>query len=248
MARYKYLSVRPVAEITTTEGLMDFESVLSLTIRKKRYLLIRNTVLITALITIALFSLILFSNTTLKNNEKENKSDSQVLSDSTSMLPEKIRETIPKPESTGRTNIQTGIDTGFRNENKDKTSKSVNPLPEKNTNDQFKIKESFSNDKVFIQAEPINGFDSLYAYFDRNLMYPDTLLNERIEGNVVIEFIITKDGTVGTLRVIEPLHPVLDSRAITCIRDMPSWKPATLNGMALNSTHSIPLRFRIVKK
>lgn len=107
------------------------------------------------------------------------------------------------------------------------------------------LKETEKTSLGFIEAAPVAGFDSLYQYFDDNLKYPEEILDLGIEGNVIVRFVIDKNGLPGEITIEKSLHRSLDSTALALIKKMPLWKPAMLNGKPLSSSHRIPLFFQI---
>jgi len=104
-----------------------------------------------------------------------------------------------------------------------------------------------SSNTGFVEAEPVAGFDALYRYFDENLRYPEEIIENEIEGNVIIRFVIDTEGSPSKVSVEKSLHEKIDSVALELINNMPHWKPATLHGRPLPSTHRIPLFFQIDK-
>ena len=99
----------------------------------------------------------------------------------------------------------------------------------------------------FIPAEPEGGYTALYAYFEQALAYPDGAINDSIEGTVTIQFSIGTDGRAQQVQVAEGLNPLLDETAIQVIKEMPPWKPATINGIPIATPMTIPLTFSIIK-
>lgn len=100
----------------------------------------------------------------------------------------------------------------------------------------------------YVEAVPIDGFPALYQYFDDHLEYPREMLNEGIEGSVIVKFVIDTEGMTSTIVIEKSLHEKLDSTAIALILNMPRWNPAKLNGKPILSTHRIPLFFQIDQK
>ncbi len=98
---------------------------------------------------------------------------------------------------------------------------------------------------TFIEAAPIDGFPALYGYFDKNLKYPEEALEDKVEGSVIIRFVIDTLGNPTKLKVEKQLDDLLDKTAIELIKNMPKWKPALLNGAPIESTHRIPLFFNV---
>lgn len=103
-------------------------------------------------------------------------------------------------------------------------------------------------DGGFLEAEPIDGFPALYSYLEEQLKYPDAALEDGLEGNVIVKFVIDTAGNPIKVIIEKSLHEVLDSTAIDLVNNMPKWNPARLNGEAIESTHRIPLFFQIENK
>jgi TonB family protein len=105
--------------------------------------------------------------------------------------------------------------------------------------------EKLKETSGFVEASPVDGFPALYQYFDDHLVYPTEILDDDVEGNVIVKFAIDTNGLPGNIIIEKPLHKTLDSIAIALIRQMPMWQPATLDGLAIPSTHRVPLFFQI---
>lgn len=57
--------------------------------------------------------------------------------------------------------------------------------------------------------------------------YPADALKDSIEGSVIVEFIIEKDGSITNANVIKGVCPSIDAEAVRIISDMPKWKPGS---------------------
>lgn len=108
-----------------------------------------------------------------------------------------------------------------------------------------------SNDEepVFVQIENKpefeGGWTAFEAYFQNNLRYPKKAVKERIEGKVLVKFIVEKDGSVSNAEVIRSVSKELDKEALRVIRNMPKWKPGTLKGKPVRCSFTVPVTFRI---
>jgi TonB family protein len=103
---------------------------------------------------------------------------------------------------------------------------------------------------VYLQAEPLEGYTHLYAYFNENLLYPPQAVKDSVEGIETVSFTIDQQGMPTLITITQSLGPLFDQEAIRLIRQMPAWKPATLNGHPVASQLSVPLTFelkRIIK-
>lgn len=88
------------------------------------------------------------------------------------------------------------------------------------------------------------------AYLKANIKYPKAALEAEIEGKVVVEFIIEKDGSVSGIRVVngQQFGGGLQEEAIRVIKNMPPWKPAMQNGQIVRSYMTQPVDFKLKEK
>jgi protein TonB len=105
--------------------------------------------------------------------------------------------------------------------------------------------EQIIAEDVYVQAEPVNGYDELYAYFNKNLSYPREALRDSIQGAVVVVFIVNVNGSAENIEVRNPLGDAFGKQVVDMIARMPPWKPATLNGKPVPSRITLPLTFQI---
>lgn len=100
---------------------------------------------------------------------------------------------------------------------------------------------------TYVQAEPIDGYPALYAYFNRNLIYPADAVKDSIEGVVTVVFTLDSTGTAKNIQVENSLGILFDKEVIRLIRNMPLWKPATYNGKPVPARISLPVTFQLKK-
>lgn len=70
-----------------------------------------------------------------------------------------------------------------------------------------------------------------------NLKYPLAAQKQKIEGRVVVSFVINRDGSLTDIKVTKSANPLLDREALRVAKMMPNWKPAstTINLVARSS-------------
>lgn len=100
---------------------------------------------------------------------------------------------------------------------------------------------------IYVQAEPVEGYSSLYAYFNSNLVYPAEALEDSIQGVETISFVINTEGKPEKITIKQSLGEPFEKEARRLIENMPLWNPATLNGKPVPSQMSVPLTFQIQK-
>jgi TonB family protein len=132
------------------------------------------------------------------------------------------------------------------------SSKKSNPSGEttsrkKNPPITEKPSENPVNEDVYIQAEPVDGYEALYAYLSSNLSYPQEAMKDSLQGAVTVTFIISAEGLPDNIQVKKNIGEAFSAEVTRVIRDMPPWNPATLNGKAVPSRITLPLTFHIEK-
>lgn len=91
------------------------------------------------------------------------------------------------------------------------------------------------------------GQQAITAYLERVIRYPEVCVDERIQGRVICQFTVTKDGHVRDVIVTRSIHPLLDKEAVRVVSLMPKWYPAMHNGERVDSKYTIPVTFRLTK-
>lgn len=89
------------------------------------------------------------------------------------------------------------------------------------------------------------GNEAFLLYLKSSIVYPTSARERKIEGRVVVTFVIRKDGTINDLWVARSVDPDLDREALRVISASPNWIPGTINGEPVNVRYSIPVNFRL---
>lgn len=89
------------------------------------------------------------------------------------------------------------------------------------------------------------GMSALVKWLTDNIKYPKPAQMQKIEGQVVVSFIINRDGTVADIKLAKSVHPLLDREALRVARMMPKWKPGLQNNKPCRTLFAIPIIFKI---
>jgi TonB family protein len=97
------------------------------------------------------------------------------------------------------------------------------------------------------ESEFVGGIQALAQYLQKNLVYPDTAVKKNVEGTVLVQFSVNKDGSVGEVKVISgnELGYGLPEEAIRVVSNMPKWVPAKQGESYITSYKKIPIVFRL---
>lgn len=89
------------------------------------------------------------------------------------------------------------------------------------------------------------GAVEFMKWLTKNLRYPATAQQQKVEGKVVVQFIINRDGSVSGLKVVQALHPSCDREALRVMRMMPKWKPGVQHDKPCRTMVRIPIVFKL---
>lgn len=111
-------------------------------------------------------------------------------------------------------------------------------------------KKNTIDGRTFTQVETESAFQggdkAWLDYLQKNMNYPDKALKKRIQGQVVVAFVVDKDGQIpiGRAYVDHSIEYSLDQEALRIVFTSPHWVPATLNGTIVNRYKKQPIAFR----
>lgn len=89
------------------------------------------------------------------------------------------------------------------------------------------------------------GMVEFMKWLTKNLQYPPTAQAQKIQGQVIVQFIVGKDGTISGQKIIKHADPSLDREALRVIGIMPKWTPGQQNGKPCRTLFEIPINFNL---
>lgn len=92
------------------------------------------------------------------------------------------------------------------------------------------------------------GKEALDKFIAKNLRYPKDAYKQKIDGTVVVSFIVSREGDISGLSVISSLHPSLDSEARRLVRSMPKFIPAKVDEVNVNASCLLYIEFDLEAK
>ena len=104
-------------------------------------------------------------------------------------------------------------------------------------------------EQVFDMVEQMptfpGGQEALMKYIGKNLRYPAIAQENGVQGRVICQFVVGKDGQVRDVVVVRTLDPSCDKEAIRVLTSMPKWIPGKQNGKAVSVKYTVPIMFRL---
>ena len=125
-----------------------------------------------------------------------------------------------------------------------------------NLNKQVKVevpepvkKEEPKKDEIFKSVEQPPTFPggdaALMKYLSSHLQYPTMAQENNIQGKVIVQFVVEKDGHVGDVKVVRSVDKDLDREAIRVCKSLPKFTPGRQNGQAVRVWYTLPVNFKL---
>lgn len=104
-------------------------------------------------------------------------------------------------------------------------------------------------EQVFVSVEQMPKFPGgdaeLMKYIQEHLRYPTMAAENNIQGKVVVQFVVTKNGSVGEVKVIRSRDQDLDKEAVRVVKSLPNFIPGRMNGQPVNVWYTLPINFKL---
>ena len=92
---------------------------------------------------------------------------------------------------------------------------------------------------------PDGGQPGLMDYLRKNIQYPEAAKKAGVQGRVILQFVVDKDGSIKDVSTLRGVNPDLDKEAIRVIQSMPNWKPGMQKGKPVSVKYTVPIAFSL---
>lgn len=118
---------------------------------------------------------------------------------------------------------------------------------------EFEVEEVVENiveEEIFVTAEEMPTFQGgdlskFRNWVQSNVKYPQIALENGIQGNVVIKFVVEKDGKLSNIQVLQTPDKTLADAAVQVLQKSPKWKPGKQRNKPVRVTYTLPVSFKI---
>ncbi|MBO5780368.1 MAG: energy transducer TonB [Muribaculaceae bacterium] len=116
--------------------------------------------------------------------------------------------------------------------------------------DEIIVEEKKVEDNtVFTSVEQMPQFPGgdaeLMKWISSHIKYPTMAMENNIQGRVVVQFVVTKTGKIGEVKVVRSKDPDLDREAVRVVKSLPDFIPGKMNGQAVNVWFTLPVNFKL---
>ncbi|MGV3504379.1 MAG: TonB family protein [Adhaeribacter sp.] len=106
--------------------------------------------------------------------------------------------------------------------------------------------------KIFTFVEQMARFPggeaAMNKFIAENLRYPEASHKNKVEGLVVAQFVVDRNGKVLEPNIVKSLDPATDAEALRLIKSFPDFEPARQNGNPVELRYTLPIRFSLQPK
>lgn len=95
------------------------------------------------------------------------------------------------------------------------------------------------------QPQYSGGNMAILQFITQNLKYPVTAMEQGVQGRVVVEFVVEKDGSMSNVKVVRSVDSDLDKEAVRVIKGLSKFTPGTKNGQPVRARYMLPITFRM---
>ena len=118
---------------------------------------------------------------------------------------------------------------------------------------EFEVEEVVENiveEEIFVTAEEMPTFQGgdlskFRNWVMQNVKYPQIALENGIQGNVVVKFVVEKDGKLSNIQVLQTPDKTLADAAVQVLQKSPKWKPGKQRNKPVRVTYTLPVSFQI---
>ena len=108
---------------------------------------------------------------------------------------------------------------------------------------------SQTNQKVFDTVDQMpeypGGMQAMIEFLQANMKYPEDAAKQKVEGRVMVQFVVETDGSISDVHVAKQVFPSLDAEAIRVVQAMPKWTPGKEKGNVVRVKYNLPIVFRM---
>ena len=110
-------------------------------------------------------------------------------------------------------------------------------------------REEVAEEEIFLVVEQQPSFrggqGAMQKFLHDNLRYPDLERDNGIQGLVVVNFVVERDGSLSNVSILKGVTRNLDEEALRVVRAMPKWEAGQQRGRSVRVSINLPIRFTL---
>ena len=102
---------------------------------------------------------------------------------------------------------------------------------------------------IFTQVEKYpnfpGGINAFFEFLAKNIKYPQELREKKVQGKVIVSFIVEQDGSLTNLNILRDIGDGAGEEAVRVLSLSPKWEPGIQNGKPVRVMYSVPISFTL---
>lgn len=95
------------------------------------------------------------------------------------------------------------------------------------------------------QPEYTGGNDELFKFLSKNIKYPQMAKEAGVQGKVYVSFVVERDGSVSTAKVLRGIGSGCDKESIRVVESMPNFIPGEVRNQAVRTSFVLPINYTL---
>lgn len=130
------------------------------------------------------------------------------------------------------------------------TAETVTEVSESKVNENLP-KQPTDSDEIYNVVDQVpefpGGYGALYSLLAKIVVYPESAMKEGKQGNVVVRFVVDKNGTIQDPTILRSIDPALDAEALRAVKSIDvKFIPGKLaDGKAVSVYFALPISFKL---
>ena len=122
---------------------------------------------------------------------------------------------------------------------------SISTTPKEDVPAKASPNKVYQSSEVDQEPEYPGGAKALLADIARNIRYPMICKQQRIQGDVLVAFIVEKDGSVSEVTAVKKVHANLNTEAIRVVKSLKKWTPGVKDGHPVRVQSAVYVNFKL---
>lgn len=127
------------------------------------------------------------------------------------------------------------------------------PTTNKTEPEQKPEKPKANPNKVYLSTDDAieqlpefpGGMQAFMSHISKSIRYPWICKEQKIQGNVLVGFVVEKDGSVSNVTALKKVHANLNTEAIRVVKSSPKWKPGLVEGQPARVQMAVYVNFKL---
>ena len=160
---------------------------------------------------------------------------------------------IARKRSLGKAALVAGVSLALSSLSAMATSVSPSEVMMPNNGCQSQVCDTTQREEVFgmiHEQMPYfrGGNRALMEYLQMHVKYPPEAVKDSIQGRVIVQLLIERNGAVNEVKVVRPVHELLDNEAVRVCKSLPKFYPGRVGGKAAAMWLTLPITFKLEGK